>query len=222
LNAHHTNKLSRGKGQVDGAAGRGSSALFDGARWQCSLGAERLELDDEDTRERLGEVVTFAITKSNYSRKADRVLLRRDLDNGGALVPLDETDLETVMAARGKDPEREARSAAREAEREQTRATRQRLADERRARETAAKVAEGETRRRAADRALVAVLRERPGITGDELRSALAARLDGCSRQRMQDTIARLGLAVATGTAPGKGHGTTHRLEEAALPEYLR
>jgi hypothetical protein len=114
---HHTNKLSRGKGgTLDGTAGRGSSAFFDGARWECSLGAERLELDDADTRARLGELVTWTNTKTNYSRKADPVLLRRDLDNGGALVPLDEADLETVKQARGRDPARETKRAAKDAE----------------------------------------------------------------------------------------------------------
>jgi hypothetical protein len=38
----------------------------------------------------------------------------------------------------------------------------------------------------------------------------------------MQDAVARLGAAVVTGVAPGKGHGITHRLNEAALPEHLR
>ena len=48
--------------------------------------------------------MTFAVTKSNYAAKPDPVLLRRDLDHGGALVPLDEADLATVAGARGKDP----------------------------------------------------------------------------------------------------------------------
>jgi RecA-family ATPase len=117
LAAHHTTKASRARGAtVDGTAGRGSSALFDGTRWQCSLAAERLELADSDTRERLGEVVTFTVSKSNYGRKPDPIMLRRDLDNGGALVPLDEADLETTKNARGRDPARETKRAAKDAE----------------------------------------------------------------------------------------------------------
>jgi RecA-family ATPase len=68
LNAHHTNKVARGKnGIVDATAGRGSSGLVDGSRWQCALSVERLELEGAEERERLGEVVTFAVTKSNYA-----------------------------------------------------------------------------------------------------------------------------------------------------------
>jgi RecA-family ATPase len=117
LAAHHTTKASRARGAtVDGTAGRGSSALFDGTRWQCSLASEPLKHDDSDTRERLGEVVTFTVSKSNYGRKPDPIVLRRDLDNGGALVPLDEADLETTKNARGRDPARETKQAAKEAE----------------------------------------------------------------------------------------------------------
>ncbi len=66
-----------------------------------SLGVERLELEDPDQRERLGEIVTWSpIRKSNYSRRADDLLLRHDLDNGGALLPLDDADRETVLTAR--------------------------------------------------------------------------------------------------------------------------
>lgn len=117
LDAHHTNKFSRtARGAIEGTAGRGSSAFFDGARWECSLGAERLELEDADTRERLGEIVTWTNTKTNYSRKAEPVLLRRDLENGGALLPLDEADLETLRQARGRDPAKETKRAAKDAE----------------------------------------------------------------------------------------------------------
>ncbi len=38
LNGHHTNKGARGaNGKVDGTSGRGSTSLYDGARWQCVL-----------------------------------------------------------------------------------------------------------------------------------------------------------------------------------------
>jgi len=104
LVCHHTNKLSRKGGAVDSSAGRGSTALVDGARWECSLGVERVTLDDPAAQERLGTLVTWAHTKSNYSRRAEGLVLRSDGDNGGALVPLDPADLEAVQAARGRDP----------------------------------------------------------------------------------------------------------------------
>ncbi len=100
LNAHHTRKTSRGGSNVDAASGRGASALVDGARWQCALTVEALPFEDPDTRSRLGEIVTLAVTKSNYAAKPAPIVLRRDLDHGGALVPVDEIDLELIKAAR--------------------------------------------------------------------------------------------------------------------------
>jgi hypothetical protein len=108
LASHHTNKTARKGGAVEAVAGRGSSALVDGVRWQCSLAAELLKVEDPDVRERLGELVTWNHTKSNYSRKAEPVILRRDHESGGALVPLDATDLEMVQDARIVAPARSA------------------------------------------------------------------------------------------------------------------
>lgn len=101
LDAHHTNKLARGKGgRVEAHSARGSSSIVDGSRWTAVLAREELEHDDADVAERLGQVVTLAFVKSNYSRKAAPIELRYDQDNGGALVPLDDADREMVRTAR--------------------------------------------------------------------------------------------------------------------------
>lgn len=109
LNVHHTNQSSRGGGKVSAISGRGVTGLVDGARWQCALSAESLEIDGEEVRERLGELVTFSVTKSNYAMKPEPILLRRDGEHMGALVPLDAPDLAVVADARGVDRGRDAR-----------------------------------------------------------------------------------------------------------------
>jgi RecA-family ATPase len=118
LVSHHNNKVSRGRGDVATADGRGSSAFGDGFRWVASLTPldVRKAIEDPEERERLGEAVTLSFTKSNYGRKGDQVQLRRDQDRNGALVPLDEVDLATVEAARRANPACSARAATAEAE----------------------------------------------------------------------------------------------------------
>lgn len=166
LVAHHTNKLSRRSGTVDAVAGRGSSALVDGVRWVATLGVERLAFDDAQEQERLGEIVTWSHAKTNYSRRADDLLLRRDLENGGALVPLDQDDLAMVERARGRDEPRERRQAQRER-------------------------VESETRMRE-DAALDEILSgpEAPSKIAD-VRSALRAALGTCSNDRADAAMAR-------------------------------
>ena len=95
LFSHHTAKINGGEG---GRGGRGSSSIFDGCRWEAAMEQQRIPIDDPDTRERLGELVTLSFTKSNYSRRADPTTLRRD--EGGPLVLLDDVDLETVTRAK--------------------------------------------------------------------------------------------------------------------------
>jgi hypothetical protein len=102
LVAHHTNQSSRGAGaRVTATSSRGVTALVDGVRWAMTLAVERIEGLDSDVAERLGEIVSIEFAKSNYSRKGAPILLRRDLDCGGALVPLDEADAEILGGARG-------------------------------------------------------------------------------------------------------------------------
>jgi RecA-family ATPase len=166
LNAHHVNKLSRGQGgTVDGSSGRGSSAFVDGARWQCALSVERLKLDGVEEQAALGEVVTFAVTKSNYAPKPDEVLLRRDLEHGGALVALDEADLETVAAVRGVDAGKAQRQRARQA------------------------TATG--RETAEDEAVIQAVGERAGIPLRELVKRVQA-ISRCGPNRAEVAIARV------------------------------
>jgi hypothetical protein len=86
---------------VGTADARGSSAFGDGLRWVASLTPTDIKqaLQDPEERDRLGELVTFEVTKSNYSRKGDALQLRRDGEHGGAMVPLDADDRTAVEAA---------------------------------------------------------------------------------------------------------------------------
>lgn len=106
LAAHHTNKGARGPGgQVSGASARGSSGFTDGVRWVATLAAERVRHEAPEAESRLGELVAFAVAKSNYARKPEPLTLRRDLANGGALVPLDAADRAMVAQAQASaDP----------------------------------------------------------------------------------------------------------------------
>ncbi len=150
LSSHHSNKISRAAGaRVDTSSARGSTALTDGVRWVMTLGHERIELDDPDVRGRLGEIVTLSHTKSNYSLLAEPLLLRRDREHGGALLPLDDTDMEIVRQAKERPSTRVARTQQRETERSQVRDERERRDAERR--EAVARDRENATRRRDAE-----------------------------------------------------------------------
>ncbi len=116
LNSHHTRKISRGGRRSMLRAAEGASALVDGARWQCALVVEALSFEDEATRLRLGEIVKLGVTKSNYAAKPAPVVLRRDLDHGGALVPVDGDDLKFIEAARTASANTSAKREARQAD----------------------------------------------------------------------------------------------------------
>lgn len=74
LLAHHTTKTSRtSDSSSDATAARGASGLTDGVRWVANLD----QLKDDS------ELVELKVTKSNYSRKGDPVVLVREW--GGAL-----------------------------------------------------------------------------------------------------------------------------------------
>jgi RecA-family ATPase len=140
LFSHHTPKGESGRG------GRGSSSIFDGCRWEAMLEAQRVSLDDPDTRERLGELVTLNFTKSNYAKKADALVLRRA--EGGPLVPLDDVDADLVAEATSGATERKAKAVAK---RDETSSQRQ---DD--------------------DRALVGLLNSHPeGLLAGDIRSLL-------------------------------------------------
>jgi len=210
LACHHTNKVSRGAGaRVDTASARGSSSLTDGVRWVAALSAETVNAESPEERERLGEVVTLSFTKSNYSRKADSLLLRRDPDRMGALVPLDTVDIDMVQAAKRGSPQRDQRRAEADARREE----RARKVAEEKAKTEATKIARKAARHRDEEDAALSIIGERPGITGDELRAEMAARLAGCSHDATKDAVARLGAGVRRDT--GRNNSKLHFLTSA-------
>jgi hypothetical protein len=92
------------------------------------MSSERLQHEDEACQRHLGEIVTFSPDKSNVSRRAEPVLLRRDLDHGGALLPLDDIDLQMVTEARAHTSKSKG---ARSVEEEQERIVREDAALER-------------------------------------------------------------------------------------------
>jgi RecA-family ATPase len=193
LNAHHINKLSRGaSGTVDGSSGRGSSAFFDGARWQCALSVERLKMDEPEEQAALGQVVTLMVTKANYAFTPDPVQLRRDQDNGGALVPLDSTDLEIVEGARAGTAVRATKLAERAAEREQARTERDRREAERRATHAAGR--EEATRRRDAedDAAAKQIVDAHPPGTPVRRLVPLLQRVRACGGTRAHAALVRV------------------------------
>jgi hypothetical protein len=118
LGSHHTNKLSRGQGgRVEPHSSRGSSSIVDGPRWVATLARERFDHGDAHVNARLGRIVTLTPgNKSNVSREAAPIELRYDGDNGGALVPLDDTDRELVRAARAGSAKKAQKRAADEGE----------------------------------------------------------------------------------------------------------
>lgn len=213
LVAHHTNQVSRGAGgKVTGVSSRGSTAIVDGFRWGCALASDHVDLEDEEERARLGELVTLSFFKSNYSRKGEPLVLRRDLDHGGALVPLDDTDKELVALSKAAASPKVQKTAERE---EKTKRD-----AEARARKQAVEEAQRTKRREDEDRALVAILRTEGGLTGDEIRARMAAQLDGCSHGATDVAIARLGKAVRK--EKGQHNARLHFLAESELPTALR
>jgi hypothetical protein len=166
INSHHINKVSRGKdGHLDATSGRGSSAFVDGARWQCALSVERLEHDGAEKQARLGEVVTLAVTKSNYAARPEPLLLRRDLDNGGALLPVAADDVEAVESARASATLRTPARAARDAE--------------------------GLSKSAAEDEAVLQAVTAEPGLSWRRLAVRVAA-LANCGDHRARKAIERM------------------------------
>jgi RecA-family ATPase len=191
LIAHHTNKMSRAAGQLDSTAGRGSSAFVDGARWQSALSVEHLNLDDHEERQRLGDLVTFAVTKSNYAMKPEPILLRRDVDNGGALVLLDDADRELVQRSRSGSAARTAKTSEREAERERVRDVREQQKATRRAALAAAREAEARDRNDGDDEAAHQLIEANPRATVRAL-VALFRKARTCGGTRAHAAIVRV------------------------------
>jgi hypothetical protein len=227
-------RVSNGKVRTE--ATRGVTGITDGARWVATLSVE--ELGEEDgTFSDLDEVVTFAVTKANHSRKPDPVELARD--ERGLLRPLDPAEREIVAqkrahaapgaaAATRRERARTEREASEVAQRT-TRAAEKEAERERREKRDAIKRAAKEAERARAkltehqnqDRALVEILAARAtGILAKPLRAAMAARLGACGDTALADTIARLGDAVRVEPAPKNGR--LHVLVREKLPPDLR
>lgn len=209
--AHHSSQSSRGGGQRVGAtASRGVTALVDGVRWAATLGVEQVQGLESDARERLGEVVTLSFVKSNYSRRGEPILLRRDLAHGGALVPIDDADEAFISSAK----EENTPSRRKLAEREAIRVER----EERAAKAKQAKVADREARssaRRAEeDSALRATVSGTPGIHEAELISELRARLVSCSDTSARAAVARGRLAGWLDVRRGPKNALQHFIKE--------
>jgi RecA-family ATPase len=188
LYSHHVNKLSRGEGaKVTGASGRGSSSIFDGARWECSLGAADLtkKIKDPDARERLGEVVTLAFTKSNYSKKPEPLTLRRS--DGGRLVPLDDVDQATVDTV---DPDAPAKAATRRAQAETDREEKDQKAREAQSARKATDEAERRVQDEADDDAAREARRANPAMNVGAL-TAVVRKARACGQGRAHDAVRR-------------------------------
>jgi RecA-family ATPase len=207
LVAHHTNQTSRSNGTVDATAGRGVTGLVDGPRWQCALSVESLKFDSPEEAERLGEVVTFKVTKSNYARKPAPIVLRRDLEHGGALRPVDEADLERIKNARSGSGERAAKHAEKQAERAADIEQRERLADEKRQHSASVRAAEAAQRREHQEQALLSILRAHPnGLTVADVEVKLKNALGALTKGEHNVIADRLGNAVARTKAPPPAH----------------
>ncbi len=184
LSAHHSAQWARRRGAADRSeaiSSRGVTGLVDGARWVATLESERVEVDGRDAAGRLGETVTIAVAKSSYGLRPEPIVCRRDHDHGGALVPLDAADLETVSGAREPDHARAERQRSREAERA--------------------------TAEQAEDAAVLQVVGEEPGISVRNLTTRVRV-IARCGQERAEVAIARARerLDVRPGPSGAKLH----------------
>jgi RecA-family ATPase len=159
LGSHHVNKGSRGSGAtVDASSSRGSSAIVDGVRWVSTVAVENIP--DAET------VLTFAVAKTNYSKKPPPVQLR--YSDGGVLVGLDDGHrAKTDKAREDADPK-----TRRERRKEQAKSSHDAKIDE----------------------AVIACVEGTPGIDAGTLRTQTKARA-GCGSDAADTSVERLVLA---------------------------
>ncbi len=219
---HHTNKGSRGGVELTSSSSRGSSALVDGVRWQASLAAERLKLDAPEERDRLGEIVVLSFTKSNYGRKGEPLLLRRDNEHGGALVPLDETDMATAAATRSGAATKESKRRDKNEESARTKAEKDKQDAARLAVKAAAKETEKRAETAADDAAARALVAASPNATVRALVADLKADR-ACSTDRAQSAIARARSPRVPGVpgVPGVPETASTRNAQERSPERV-
>jgi RecA-family ATPase len=177
--AHHTPQWERRSTEGGQATARGVTGLVDGVRWMLHASVERA---GETVDEHLREVVTVTPAKANYARQGAPVVLRRDGQWGGALVPLDDADRSLVADARRAATPAVQRATARDEERA------------RQGREDA--------------EAALRIATERPGIVTADLEAAIcAARHCGCARAR----TAIAGAKLVDEPVPGRSHARAWR-----------
>jgi len=166
----HTSQVSRSGGKVGTTGVRGVTALTDGARWVATMSSEQHAGLDSLAADRLGETVTVTFTKSNYGRKGEPIVLRRDLNNGGTLVPLDDTDVAIIKSGAAAATEAKA---TRKLE-AKTDAEAERVGHE--------------------DRALAEILASNPNATQRVIRAAMAEACQafgGCGHARVDRALSR-------------------------------
>lgn len=108
LFAHHTNKSALA-GDTDQGAARGSSGLTDGARWQANLNRCLEETTPEEAKKgKKGKLipneVILQVVKANHCPVAEPLRLKRDLERGGFLAPMDPTTVAARITAAAKAP----------------------------------------------------------------------------------------------------------------------
>lgn len=113
LFAHHTNKEALA-GNTDQGSARGSSALTDGVRWQASLDRVLEPVDGPKQKGKLiADQATLKVVKANHCPIAPELKLKRDLDRGGFLRPMDDSEVAELTVAKGEThQERKARENA--------------------------------------------------------------------------------------------------------------
>lgn len=104
LFAHHTNKGGLA-GETDQGAARGSSGLTDGARWQANLNRQHEDPPQNGKKGKLiPDEVILQVVKANHCPIAESLHLKRDLDRGGFLAPLDPTTTAARATAAARVP----------------------------------------------------------------------------------------------------------------------
>src|SRR5690606_20281056 len=133
---------------------------------------------------------TLTVVKSNYARKPEPIVLRRDHRNGGALLPLDAHD-EALLGEAREEAEPSARRRTQREEQERARMT-------------------------AIASSVRDVLRATPGLSGRARLAAVVARRGQCSRPTLEAAIALMGDEVTTSRGPDRS--TLHFLSEEVRP----
>jgi hypothetical protein len=200
LATHHTNQPSRAQGaRLDSTSGRGSTALVDGFRWSAGFKVHIADVEGQETRLHLRKTVEFSHNKSNYSQEFEPLMLRRDLEHGGVLLPLGAEDAQFVT----KPDEGAAK----------------------RAREAAAKQSEQQAREVTEDRAVLEAVTRNPGLSTSKLIPKIRALVGACGQERAEVAIARVApfLDVTKGSRNADLHSpTTDPAKLARLPAHLR